>query len=200
MVKHVLNLKGDPRRQAKMNGMDNSAMGFVQDKAGDSDSDTNSDEAFDYYQPISTVTAGDDDGALSDQNSDDDEVNNHYSNFHPLSNGYASGHCMGNGFSSLDLSDEDEEEERSRETSESERAIERAFREDERRRQAPLTSENASRVMEAMRGVSFGGFTPDWAGRIPEDRWIDQLRRLRQSPSTGTGTDTDTASSTMRVE
>lgn len=32
MVKHVLNLKGDPRRQAKMNGIDNSAVGFVRGK------------------------------------------------------------------------------------------------------------------------------------------------------------------------
>ncbi|CAI9770774.1 unnamed protein product [Fraxinus pennsylvanica] len=181
-----------------MNGMDNSAMGFVlgnsvADKAGDSDSDTNSDEAFDFYQPISTVTAGDEDGAVFDRNSDDDEVNNHYSNFHPPPNGYASGHCMVNGFLSLDLSDEDEvEEEGSRETTESQRAIERAFREDERRRQAPLTSENASRVMEAMRGVSFGGSTPDWAGRISEDQWIDRLRRLRQPPSTGAGTASST--------
>ncbi|PPD66692.1 hypothetical protein GOBAR_DD36426 [Gossypium barbadense] len=56
----------------------------------------------------------------------------------------------------------------------------RAFREDERRRNAPLTAENAMRVREAMRGVAFAGLTPDWANQIPEDRWIDQLRRLRQ--------------------
>ncbi|KAL2470967.1 Uncharacterized protein Adt_39103 [Abeliophyllum distichum] len=109
-----------------MNAVENSAMGFVQDNAGGSDSDTNSEEAFEYYQPISTVTGEDDDGTLSDRNSDDDVVNNHYSNFHPLPNGYASAHCVGNGFSSLDLSDEeekdeDEEEERTSDTSESER-------------------------------------------------------------------------------
>ncbi|KAL2470978.1 hypothetical protein Adt_39114 [Abeliophyllum distichum] len=182
-----------------MNAMENSAMGFVQDNAGLSDSDTNSEEAFEYYQPISTVTGEDDDGALSDRNSDDDVVNNHYSNFHPLPNGYASAHCVGNGFSSLDLSDEeekdeDEEEERTRDTSESERAIETAFREDERRRHAPLTPDNANRVLEAMRGVSFVGLTPDWAGRIPEEQWIDQIRRLRQPPSTATATATATAS------
>ncbi|PPR90513.1 hypothetical protein GOBAR_AA30169 [Gossypium barbadense] len=61
-----------------------------------------------------------------------------------------------------------------------ENGISRAFREEERRRNAPLTAENAMRVREAMRGVAFAGLTPDWANQIPEDRWIDQLRRLRQ--------------------
>ncbi|KAK9286688.1 hypothetical protein L1049_015091 [Liquidambar formosana] len=107
-----------------------------------------------------------------------------------LPNGYT--HQAGNGISSLDLngeveeenSEEEEEERRRREASD--RAILRAFREDESRRNAPLTQENAVRVMEAMRGVSFGGLAPDWAGRVPEDRWIDHLRRLRQSPQTTT--------------
>ncbi|KAL0378679.1 UNVERIFIED_CONTAM: hypothetical protein Sradi_3173400 [Sesamum radiatum] len=55
-----------------------------------------------------------------------------------------------------------------------ERAIERSFREDERRRNAPLTAENAVRLMEAMRGISLGGGAPDWAGQVPEDQWIDR--------------------------
>ncbi|KAG4989239.1 hypothetical protein JHK82_031569 [Glycine max] len=37
-------------------------------------------------------------------------------------------------------------------------------KEDENRRNVPLTTENAMRVMEAMRGVSFAGVVPDWAG------------------------------------
>ncbi|CAA6654705.1 unnamed protein product [Spirodela intermedia] len=58
--------------------------------------------------------------------------------------------------------DEDEEErEREREAS-----ITRAFSEDERRRTAPLSQENAAMIRDAMRGV-------------PEDHWVDQLRRLR---------------------
>ncbi|KAL6200420.1 hypothetical protein ACLB2K_030201 [Fragaria x ananassa] len=57
-----------------------------------------------------------------------------------------------------------------------------AIREDESRRNAPLTPENATRVMEAMRGISFAGVAPDWADRIPEENWMDRLRRLRQSP------------------
>uniref|UniRef100_A0A2N9IP73 Uncharacterized protein n=1 Tax=Fagus sylvatica TaxID=28930 RepID=A0A2N9IP73_FAGSY len=61
-------------------------------------------------------------------------------------------------------------------------AVLRAFREDESRRNALLLPENATRVMEAMRGVSFGGVAPDWAGQFPEDQWIDRLRRLRQPP------------------
>lgn len=94
-----------------------------------------------------------------------------------------------NGMSSLDLnentehskssSEGEEEEMPTREASDSE--ILRAFREDENRRNAPLTPENATRIREAMRGISFGGATPDWVGQVPEDGWIDQLRRLRQS-------------------
>lgn len=125
-----------------------------------------------YYQPISA--GGVDDEDLSDQNSDDDRD----SNFHRLPNGYVE-----NGISSLDLSDEeedeDEEEERIREASDS--AMIRAFREDESRRNAPLPAENAVRVLEAMRGISFVGSAPDWADRVPEDRLIDQVRRLRRS-------------------
>ena len=92
--------------------------------------------------------------------------------------------------SSLDLSDdeereingEEEDEVRVREAADS--AIRRAFREDERRRNAPLEPETATRVMEVMRGVSFSGLAPDWADRVPEDQWIDQLRRLRRTPTT----------------
>ncbi|KAI3461683.1 hypothetical protein Pfo_018346, partial [Paulownia fortunei] len=147
-----------------------------------SDSDSTSDDSPEYYQPISTVDSGggggieeeDDEGDFSDQDL------NH--NFHQLPNGWV----VENGISSLDLSDEydkDEDEEEEEEATESERAIERAFREDERRRNAPLTAENAVRVMEAMRGVSFGGGAPDWTGEVPEDQWIDRLRRLRRPSS-----------------
>lgn len=146
-----------------------------------SDSDTNSDEAPENYQPISAVDY--DNGEVS---SDDDPASG-------LTNG---GYCAQseeaeNGISSLQINAEveeksseddgdDGEEERMREAYDS--AVLRAFREDESRRNAPLTPENAMRVMEAMRGVSFGGVAPDWAGRVPEDQWIDRLRRLRQSP------------------
>ena len=61
--------------------------------------------------------------------------------------------------------EEEEEEERMIEASES--AIRRAFSEDENRRNAPLSAENAVRVMEAMRGVSFGGTVPAWAAQFP---------------------------------
>ncbi|KAL2639089.1 hypothetical protein GLYMA_06G163400v4 [Glycine max] len=48
---------------------------------------------------------------------------------------------------------------------------------------APLTAENAMRVMETLRSVSFAGVASYWATRDPDDRWIDQLRKLRQSSS-----------------
>lgn len=156
------------------------------ENASGSDSDTNTGESPEYYHPISAIGEDDDDDEdFSDQNSDDYHHQN--PNFHPLPNGYA--HCVENGVSSLDLTDDEEEEkeeeeERMREASDS--AIRRAFREDESRRNAPLPPENATRVMEAMRGISFGGFTPNWTDQVPEDRWINELGRLRRSPSSTT--------------
>lgn len=150
-----------------------------------SDSDSIGDDSPEYYQPISAEA---DDGELKFFNGenpiiDDDEQ---FDPQHSLPNGYAS--YMENGVLSLNLrddedniveEDDDEEEERTRE--ESDMAIRRAFREDENRRNAPLTPENSLRVTEAMRGISFGGIAPDWAGQIPEDQWINQLRGLRRS-------------------
>lgn len=143
-----------------------------------SDSDTNSEEALEYYQPISSV---DDDGSSDGE---------HGVELQQLPNGYGLHGGAENGISTLDLndgveqksSDEDEEEERSGEEFENE--IRRALREDENRRTAPLTTENTARVMEAMRGISFVGEVPQWASQVPEDRWIDQIRRRRQSSNT----------------
>ncbi|XP_040992029.1 uncharacterized protein LOC121238983 [Juglans microcarpa x Juglans regia] len=169
-----------------MNAISNSSTDVVEDGAHGSDSDTNPDEAPEYYQPISAV----DDDEVS---SDDD----HASGLHQrLTNGgyHTQSVEAENGIASLEINDdleeeeeeeknsEDEEEERMRLGSGSDSAVVRAFREDESRRNAPLTPENATRVMEAMRGVSFGGVAPDWVGRVPEAQWIDRLRRLRQPP------------------
>lgn len=143
----------------------------------DSDSVGLEDDSPEYYQPISAEV---DDG--ENLNSDDYENSEQFDPQHSLPNGYAS--YMENGVLSLDLSDEEgnnveEEEERMRE--ESDMAIRRAFREDENRRNAPLTPENSIRVIEAMREISFAGLAPDWASQIPEDQWINQLRGLRRS-------------------
>ncbi|OIV95070.1 hypothetical protein TanjilG_10890 [Lupinus angustifolius] len=139
----------------------------------ESDSDANSNESPEHYQPISAV-----------EDNYDNSDGEHHVEFHQLPNAK-------NGISYLDLndsvkqkiSDEEEEgeedEERMRETS-----IRRAFSEEENQRSAPLTVENATRVMEAMCGVSFGGVAPDWVAEVPEDCWIDQLHRLRQTPNT----------------
>ncbi|XP_054818404.1 uncharacterized protein LOC129317970 [Prosopis cineraria] len=168
-----------------MNASSNPSTAFIESNASDSDSDTSPDEAPEDYQPISNVPDDEDRGG-SDVNSNEE----HSYHFHQLPNGYCSYGTV-NGMSSLVLNDvveqmsgEDEEEERMREASE--RAIRRAFREDENRRNQPLSAENATRVREAMRGVSFGGIVPDWAAHVPEDRWIDQLRRSRQPPNTST--------------
>ncbi|KAI5679763.1 hypothetical protein M9H77_00990 [Catharanthus roseus] len=164
-----------------------SADDLVEGNVGwNSDSDSVADDSSDYYQPIS-ADAGEGGleftrGENSDSDGDDDDDNLH----HSLPNGYAS--CMENGVLSLDLSDEDdieEDDEEERIMEESDMAIQRAFREDETRRNAPLTPENSMRVIEAMRGISFGGLAPDWAAQIPEDQWINQLRNLRRpSPAT----------------
>lgn len=149
-----------------------------------SDSDSFEEDSPEYYQPISAEV---DDGELEfsngeNSNSDDNENSEQFDPQHSLPNGYA--RYMENGVLSLDLSDDEdnnveEEEERTRE--ESDMAIRRAFREDESRRNAPLTPENSIRVIEAMREISFGGLAPEWASQIPEDQWINQLRGLRQS-------------------
>ncbi|KAL1541059.1 hypothetical protein AAHA92_25324 [Salvia divinorum] len=140
-----------------------------------SDSDSTADDSSDYYQPISSV---DDVGEDSDDSGGGDfSDRDPNSTFHQLPNGWVE-----NGVSSLDISDEDAEKE-VEEATESERAIARAFREDEARRNAPLTSENTGRVMDAMHQISFGGGAPDWAGQIPEGQWIDRLRRLRPPSS-----------------
>ncbi|XP_047177792.1 uncharacterized protein LOC124844825 [Vigna umbellata] len=152
--------------------MNGGAMDFIEENGNGSDSDVNSDDAPEYYQPISALD--------DDESSDGGE-------FRQLPNGFFVHGVTENGISSLDLNDvveksssdeENEEEESSTEE------VDRAVVEDENRRNAPLTEENATRVMEAMRGVSFAGVVPDWAARDPDDRWIDQLRRLRGSPNT----------------
>ncbi|KAL2899256.1 Bifunctional protein FolD [Bienertia sinuspersici] len=152
----------------------------IADNVGDSDSDTNSDDISDYYQPISSIEGG-----------EDPDANN------PISNGFLhhaeiqhnsliNGHDYSaeNGVRSLNLSDdeerEDEEDERRR--MEMESAMWKAFEEDESRRNAPLSSDNATRVMEAMRGISFSGSAPDWVHHVPEDNWVDRLQRIRQPP------------------
>ncbi|XP_059626426.1 uncharacterized protein LOC132269295 [Cornus florida] len=161
-----------------MNAVSNSATDLIEENAGGSDSDSNHEDSPEYYQPISIGEGDLSDQSNSDQNSDED------SDLHPLPNGYA--RCVENRMSILDLSEdeesEEEEEERIGEASDS--AMLRAIREDENRRNAPLTAENATRVMEAMRGISFGGLAPDWADQVPENQWINRLRRLRRPPTT----------------
>ncbi|XP_058227027.1 uncharacterized protein LOC131335600 [Rhododendron vialii] len=152
---------------------------FTQDNTEGSDSDSNADELPEYYQPISS---GDDEH--DEDVSDPADSNHNDSDFHRLANGYAQG--LGNEICSIDLSDGEEEGQNNEgeggeEEAASESEIVRAFREDESRRNAPLPPEAAARVVEAMRGVSFSGLAPDWADRVPEDQWINQLRGLRNS-------------------
>jgi hypothetical protein len=59
-----------------------------------SDSDVNSDDATEYYQPISAI---DDDGSSDGENAND---------FHQIPNGYTAHGGAENGISTLDLNDD----------------------------------------------------------------------------------------------
>lgn len=145
---------------------------FAENNNAGSDSDSNSvEDSQDYYEPISAVD-------LDNANDDEDD------SYLPIGgDGLSNGHCMipeaEEGISSISINENAESEEETE--TETEPEIRRAFEEDERRRRSPLVAENAVRVMEAMRAISFPGTAPDWASDVNEDRWIDQLRRLRST-------------------
>lgn len=169
-----------------MNAASISSNNLIADNAGDSDSDTNSDEGADYYQPISSIDDNEDGDAnipiINGYHYQSDVLNQHNS----LSNGHDYSAAAENGVRSLNLSEDEEresdEEEEERRRAELESAMRRAFQEDESRRNAPLPEDSAVRVMDAMRSVSFSGLPPDWVRDVPEDRWVQQLQQLRQPP------------------
>ncbi|KAK1312448.1 hypothetical protein QJS10_CPA07g01194 [Acorus calamus] len=118
------------------------------------DSPSDSDDAafLDDYRPISP---SDDSDAESEPNDAPIEpvyrrhpVENHNPSLPPVENG----HPFGGDDGGEDLDDEEEEMARWREEE-----VDRAFREDESRRNAPLTAENASRIVDAMRGCPSAG-------------------------------------------
>lgn len=174
----------DVCRRAKIRVLISNLTTIFADNAGDSDSDTNSDDINDYYQPIS-ASDGNEDGDLISSN-----INGYHDQQFDAVNQLSSvinGHdysAAETGVRSLNLSEDEEE----RESEEEERRMEmdsamrRAFEEDESRRNAPISSENATRVMEAMRGVSFSGLPPDWVRHVSDDGLVHQLQRLRQPP------------------
>ncbi|XP_020578825.1 uncharacterized protein LOC110023654 [Phalaenopsis equestris] len=81
-----------------------------------------------------------------------------------------------NGYGRAVGSEEEEEETMARER---EASILRAFRQDESRRTAPLPLESAARIVSVMREVSFPDYAPEWVNQVPEECWLDHLRRLR---------------------
>ncbi|KAI4383894.1 hypothetical protein MLD38_009684 [Melastoma candidum] len=137
----------------------------VAENGHESDADSNPEESPEYYQPISSV---DEDDSRSESPPPPGINNGHIAE---------NGGLIGSDDEDGDEEEEEEEEEARRESYEA--ARERAFREEELRRRAPLDEGSARRVMEAMRGVSFGGETPEWARAVPEDQWIQRLRSLR---------------------
>ncbi|KAJ7544342.1 hypothetical protein O6H91_09G074300 [Diphasiastrum complanatum] len=64
--------------------------------------------------------------------------------------------------------DSEEEEEEERQRAEAEVAMRQANQADAARRSAPLPPERCQAILDAMRGISLGGFRPEWADAIPE--------------------------------
>lgn len=95
----------------------------------------------------------------------------------------------GNGISSFDLENHEQEgegdEEEEEVVRESEASISRAFREDERRRSAPLSQDASERIISLMRGIEFRGAPPAWVDQVPEEQWVDQIRQIRGGTATG---------------
>ncbi|XP_010521987.1 PREDICTED: uncharacterized protein LOC104800770 [Tarenaya hassleriana] len=164
-----------------MNDISSSPASPMEENNVGSDSDTNPEEdSPDYYQPISAVDADSDDEPEDHSHPVDGDDLRH----DRLSNGHCNLRQAEHRISSIGLNGGSEQKSDSEEEEEEEMpemAIGRAFGEDERQRRSPLTAENATRVMDAMRGISFPGTAPDWVSEVPEDRWIDHLRRLRSS-------------------
>ncbi|KAG0499002.1 hypothetical protein HPP92_003693 [Vanilla planifolia] len=150
--------------------------------AEDSDSDYDAAGNTLYYSPISSGDSQD-----AEQLGGNSYFVSNGGN-HSLDPNTCSNHLPENSIAALDLydyasndgSDEEDDDAIARER---ESSILRAFREDDSRRTAPLPPGNAARILSAMRGVTFPGYTPEWADRVPEDRWVDHLRRLRGEPT-----------------
>ncbi|MQL93327.1 hypothetical protein Taro_025980, partial [Colocasia esculenta] len=192
---------GDPEAiAASLGRSENSSAGsclpshlfFLYDPESDGDSDAPVYEA--HYRPISPDADSDTDdsaGYVAPVHSNGGDLPRHnptnsISLYDRTENGVSRLDLNGNGMHAGEQRQGDEDEENEEREREVEASISRAFSEDESRRSAPLTRENAARVMEAMRGVSFPGCPPEWVDQVPEDRWIDQLRRLRSGESART--------------
>lgn len=60
-------------------------------------------------------------------------------------------------------------------------AFQRAKEADDARRSAPLPPDRCQTIKTAMQSISLGGFRPKWADRVPEDQWINRLRKKSMS-------------------
>eukprot|EP00897_Mesotaenium_endlicherianum_P007036 jgi/Mesen1/6360/ME000328S05642 len=77
--------------------------------------------------------------------------------------------------------DSDEEEEEARRRVMDEEAAMAAEEADFRRRTAPLEPEKKMAIIGAMKGITLGGYVPDWAKAVPEEEWIEKLRSTNTS-------------------
>lgn len=65
-------------------------------------------------------------------------------------------------------------------------AFHRAKEADDARRLAPLPPDRCQAIKKAMQSISLGGFQPEWADKVPEEQWINRIRRKSTSKSTET--------------
>lgn len=62
-------------------------------------------------------------------------------------------------------------------------AFQRAKEADDAHRLAPLPADRCQAIKNAMQSISLGGFRPEWADRVPEEQWVNRLRRKPLSKS-----------------
>lgn len=99
-------------------------------------------------------------------------------------------HLSSHTHNNLDNGDDEENMDVADDVDESERqrledaTFHRAKVADEARRLAPLPPDRCQAIKKAMQTISLGGFQPEWADKVPEEQWIDRLRRKVVSKST----------------
>lgn len=60
-------------------------------------------------------------------------------------------------------------------------ALVRAIEAEDARRSAPLPPDRCQAIKNAMQSISLGGFRPEWADRVPEEQWVNRLKRKLMS-------------------
>ncbi|MCO5552417.1 hypothetical protein L7F22_005928 [Adiantum nelumboides] len=83
-------------------------------------------------------------------------------------------HHAHNSYGAEDNVDDIDETERQHEE---DTAMRRVKEEEHAHRSAPLPPERCEAIKTAMESISLGGYRPEWADSIPEEQWLNRLRR-----------------------